>query len=341
MADGNLPKGWGKQQNIIPKAWDRTPDKPSEQQAPPVGAQETSTENAAASSTSLSAETSKGFDAEQNIDISETTKNCGPTAKNEINGKSERKDAYENKAEVTPAKEKKTKAFKASAVVLVIALIAATSALIVFIVLYFSGKSRDNEEKVSTTSIAETSVAETVEATEKPTESIETEAPTTEPTAELTAKPTEVPKPTVEPTMSPEVVSQLRSIISQSDAEGYTIAKILGNDNDQLILSFGEIEVMRHYDFYSISDSEVVFLGSLDSGHSSAYIDDTTGTFAKFFAHQGYYYYGPVVYDGGLSVDSIPESTIAPGEEYPDYPGERVEFNSIDDFSVLADYLKQ
>ena len=286
MADGNLPKGWGKQQNIIPKAWDRTPDKPSEQQAPPVGAQETSTENTAASSTSLSAETSKGFDAEQNIDISETTINCGPTAKNEINGKSERKDAYENKAEVTPAKEKKTKAFKASAVVLVIALIAATSALIVFIVLYFSGKSRDNEEKVSTTSIAETSVAETVEATEKPTEVAVTEATTTTPPT--TVPPTTAPIPTTESTTLPKSTEKPTTPTSFEEytiwLEKYTIIYEKPYPRSGMT---GQIEIST---LYTIVDEEEDVFGNL---------------WGKLKSGKGWVNLSGTYYEGEVSTDTV------------------------------------
>lgn len=179
----------------------------------------------------------------------------------------------------------------------------------------------------------------------KPTEASATQAataaPTQAPTVSVTEAPaapvTEPPAPTTPPGPSPAKVA-LQNKLAESGAEGYTISRIIGSDDDQLILSYGVSEAEKHYDVYAIRDDGLSFEGTLSTSHTIPYIDRDTQSFACFSAHMGSFAYGPLTLEGGLRVATVGKGTIGEGEEYPEVPGTTVDFYHIDDTAPIANY---
>lgn len=181
-----------------------------------------------------------------------------------------------------------------------------------------------------------TTAPTTAAVTETPT-AAPTEAPTKAPTEVPTEAPTEPPAPTTPPGPSPAYTA-IRNCLSQSGAEGYTIARIIGSDSDQLILSFGVVEAEKHLDVYTIGDDGITYQGELSGSHTVPYIDSATDSFACFWAHMGSYSYGPATFEGGLRIAVEEEGTIEADEEYPDIPGSAIEFYHIDDLTPIENY---
>lgn len=137
------------------------------------------------------------------------------------------------------------------------------------------------------------------------------------------------------------VQAKMIEIVSNSDAEGYTIGHIVGSDNSFLMLSFGEIEAARYYDVYRIDRDDVVLIQEkLVGSHTGVYISQDTGNLAIYQAHMGVYGYGDLMYTGdGVTVDLIKNSgSVSADEDYPNQPEEWVTFTALDDFSLIENY---
>ena len=170
MANSNLPKGWGSQNNSPIKPW-ATSNNNSGTVKPPF-------------KSSSEEEQQKNNDIQSDSAYSDSSYNnsfdTGISALEE-----------EIKSEKQPqTTEKKPKTIRISTVILSIALTAVVCFLVVFIVLYFSGKGDNTTNSISETTVEQT-ISATEEVTEKPTEVTTTEA--------TTAEPTIAPKSTSEP----------------------------------------------------------------------------------------------------------------------------------------------
>ncbi|MBU5462451.1 hypothetical protein [Lachnoclostridium sp. MSJ-17] len=165
MANSNLPKGWGSQNNSPIKPW-ATSNNNSRTVKPPF-------------KSSNKEEQQKNNDVQPDIAYNDSF-NTGISA-------SEEEIISENQPQTT---EKKHKTIRISTVILSIALTAVVCFLVVFIVLYFSGKGENTTNSISETTVEQT-ISATEGVTEKPTEVAITEA--------ATAEPTTAPKPTTEP----------------------------------------------------------------------------------------------------------------------------------------------
>lgn len=170
MANSNLPKGWGSQNNSPIKPW-ATSNNNSGTVKPPF-------------KSSSEEEQQKNNDIQSDSAYSDSSYNdsfdTGISALEE-----------EIKSEKQPqTTEKKPKTIRISTVILSIALTAVVCFLVVFIVLYFSGKGENTTNSISETTVEQT-ISATEGVTEKPTEVAITEA--------ATAEPTTAPKPTTEP----------------------------------------------------------------------------------------------------------------------------------------------
>ena len=220
-----------------------------------------------------------------------------------------------------------------------IGIIAATSA----ITLAACGNSHKDAEKSTTQPPAATQAVTEAETKADATEAVLTEA--VQETDEETAYQDDVTAYTDTDSTgefgnyrsNSEVYRVLYNTIQESGANGYTICDVYGIDGQVLLLSHGEIEAERYYDVYQILGDNVEYIGQLAGSHTVAYIGND-GMLGMYNAHQGYFTYGPVLYDGSLSASSLNEGTISADESYPDVPGAEISFYAITDFSGIAQF---
>ena len=165
MANSNLPKGWGSQNNSPIKPW-ATSNHNSRTVKPPF-------------KSSSEEEQQTNNDVQPDVVYNDSFDDDISPLEEEIKSENQ-----------LPTIEKKPKTIRISTVILSIALTAVVCFLVVFIVLYFSGKVENTTNSISETTVEHT-ISATEEVTEKPTEVAITEA--------ATAEPTTAPKPTTEP----------------------------------------------------------------------------------------------------------------------------------------------
>lgn len=184
---------------------------------------------------------------------------------------------------------------------------------------------------------AEPTVAPTAAVTEAQT-TAPTKAPAAPTQTPTQAPPTDPPAPTDPPGPSATYTAIRNCLADNADANGYTIARIIGSDNDQLILSFGVSEAEKVYEVYTILNNGIEFQGKLSASHTIPYIDRDTGTFGCFSGHMSAYAYGPATLVGGLHIDVQESGTIEPGEQYPEVPGSKIEFDAINNLAPIDPY---
>ena len=116
-------------------------------------------------------------------------------------------------------------------------------------------------------------------------------------------------------------------VLKNSDADGYTICKIDGSKDYQLVLLYGKYEKDCQFEFYTVSEENVENIGSLDGSNITAYISDETKCFCICLNNSENFEFGAVKYDGeGINVDWLETVTMGDKDDFPDIPGEKVVF---------------
>ena len=116
-------------------------------------------------------------------------------------------------------------------------------------------------------------------------------------------------------------------VLKNSDANGYTICKINGSEDYQLVLLYGEYEKDCQFEFYNVNKDSLENIGSFDGSNITAYISDETNRLCICFNNSGNFEFGAVKYDGeGINVDWIETVTMGDKDDFPDIPGEKVVF---------------
>lgn len=134
------------------------------------------------------------------------------------------------------------------------------------------------------------------------------------------------------------VREDIKNFVKESGANSYTICGICGTHKDVLVLSYGECEMERYYDFYKLDDGEIVPLGTISGYHTVTFIDNMTGKLGLYQAQQGVAREGLIWADGGLRVEYGESVRVAPGVAYPGPSGAELLFTSADDFSMIEAY---
>ena len=116
-------------------------------------------------------------------------------------------------------------------------------------------------------------------------------------------------------------------VLKNSDADGYTICKIDGSEDYQLVLLYGEYEKECQFEFYTVGEDNIENIGSLDGSNITAYISDETKCFCICLNNSENFEFGAVKYDGeGINVDWLETVTMGDKDDFPDIPGEKVVF---------------
>lgn len=116
-------------------------------------------------------------------------------------------------------------------------------------------------------------------------------------------------------------------VLKNSDADGYTICKIDGSEDYQLVLLYGDSEKDRQFEFYTVGEDAVENIGSLDGSNITAYISDETNRLCICHSDSGIFRFGAVKYDGeGITVDWLETVTMGDKDDSPDIPGKEVVF---------------
>jgi len=116
-------------------------------------------------------------------------------------------------------------------------------------------------------------------------------------------------------------------VLKNSDAGGYTICKIDGSEDYQLVLLYGDSEKDRQFEFYTVGEDAVENIGSLDGSNITAYISDETNRLCICHSDSGIFRFGAVKYDGeGITVDWLETVTMGDKDDSPDIPGKEVVF---------------
>ena len=116
-------------------------------------------------------------------------------------------------------------------------------------------------------------------------------------------------------------------VLKNSDAYGYTICKIDGSEDYQLVLLYGEYEKECQFEFYTVGENNIENIGSLDGSNITAYISDETNRLCICHSDSGIFRFGAVKYDGeGITVDWLETVTMGDKDDSPDIPGKKVEF---------------
>ena len=121
--------------------------------------------------------------------------------------------------------------------------------------------------------------------------------------------------------------SPIELVLKNSDADGYTICKIDGSEDYQLVLLYGEYEKECQFEFYTVGEDNIENIGSLDGSNITAYISDETKCFCICLNNSENFEFGAVKYDGeGINVDWLETVTMGDKDDFPDIPGEKVVF---------------
>ena len=260
---------------------------------------------------------------------------------------------------------------------LILATVAAGSAIIITACVNSNAASLPTEATAVTQTITEkatekasekATTAPTEKATQKPTQKATqaptqkptqapTQAPATKPTqapapkptdkpaepTEAPVKPTEAPaKPTEEPTeieTGSTTYEVLKNVITTSKANGYAVTKLDGIEGKVLVLSYGKDEAKSSCKIYRIGDSELSSLGKISTAHSAAYLDENE-CLCLYKAHMSNYSYGSVTVDENnkLGIDVVRQGIVKADESYPEIPGDKLSLLDINDLSGIGEY---
>lgn len=121
--------------------------------------------------------------------------------------------------------------------------------------------------------------------------------------------------------------SPIELVLKNSDADGYTICKIDGSEDYQLVLLYGKYEKECQFEFYIVGEDNIENIGSLDGSNITMYISDETNRLCICHSNSGNYAFGTVKYDGeGIIIDCLETVTMGDKDDSPDIPGKKVEF---------------
>lgn len=121
--------------------------------------------------------------------------------------------------------------------------------------------------------------------------------------------------------------SPIELVLKNSDADGYTICKIDGSEDYQLVLLYGKYEKECQFEFYIVGEDNIENIGSLDGSNITMYISDETNRLCICHSNSGNYAFGTVKYDGeGIIIDWLETVTMGDKDDSPDIPGKKVEF---------------
>ncbi|MBQ9673541.1 MAG: hypothetical protein IJV39_02825 [Ruminococcus sp.] len=131
--------------------------------------------------------------------------------------------------------------------------------------------------------------------------------------------------------------SAIESILKNSDADGYTICKIGGIEDYQLVLLYGEYEKECQFEFYTVDEYNIENIGSLDGSNITAYISDKTNRLCICYNNSGKYDLSSIKYDGeGILVDWLETVIMENKDDSPDIPGEKVKFVPTDNLKPIG-----
>ena len=121
--------------------------------------------------------------------------------------------------------------------------------------------------------------------------------------------------------------SPIELVLKNSDADGYTICKIDGSEDYQLVLLYGKYEKECQFEFYIVGEDNIENIGSLDGSNITMYISDETNRLCICHSNSGNYAFGTVKYDGeGIIIDCLETVTMGDKDDSPDIPGKKVVF---------------
>lgn len=121
--------------------------------------------------------------------------------------------------------------------------------------------------------------------------------------------------------------SAIELVIKNSSADGYTICKLDGSEDYQLVLLYGDYKKECQFEFYTVSEDNIENIGSLDGSNITAYISDETERFCICLNNSGNFALGAVKYDGeGITIDWLENIMLEDKNDFPDLPGEEVVF---------------
>ena len=121
--------------------------------------------------------------------------------------------------------------------------------------------------------------------------------------------------------------SAIELVLKNSGADGYTICKLDGSEDYQLVLLYGDYKKECQFEFYTVSEENIENIGSLDGSNITAYIPDETKRFCICLNNSGTFSLGAVKYDGeGITIDWLENIMLEDKDDFPDLPGEEVVF---------------
>ncbi len=121
--------------------------------------------------------------------------------------------------------------------------------------------------------------------------------------------------------------SPIESVLNDSGADGYTICKIDGIEDYQLVLLYGDYEKECQYEFYTVGEESIDNIGSLDGSDITAYISDNTKFLCICHKNSSSFDFGSLKYDGeGINVEWLETVTLEDEKDLPDLPGKKVVF---------------
>ena len=173
---------------------------------------------------------------------------------------------------------------------------------------------------------------------------------------------------------SSPLYKDMESLIKDGEAVGYTICKLLGSDEEHLVIAYGgvedkkdntesgnviiidpeayakeqaekalaendEREASRLYSIYKIDSNRVVPEGDIDGYYTTAYISANTNTLALYYAREDKWKLGLIVLnDGSASVDYSEQGSLADSGAFPAMPGAAVSFSDPNKLDLIKKY---
>lgn len=132
----------------------------------------------------------------------------------------------------------------------------------------------------------------------------------------------------------------LKSRLKYFGADKYTVAKIDGSEYYYLILSYGDVEATRYYEFFRIEKTRITAVGTIDASHTYLYINSKTTKLGIYWASMGNYSYGPVSLDSKGNVQVKWEKTgyVESGQSYPKAPGDEEILYETDNYNLIGNF---
>lgn len=260
------------------------------------------------------------------------------------------------------------KAKKLITIVLTAAIVLSSAAA--FSSCQFKNDSQNGVPATSESSQADTdSAVESKEAASEEVSSKEEEEKKTEESQKAESKKNESKKDSA-------IYQDMVGLIKEENVLGYTVTKLVGSEDDHLIIAYGKkdtgktddtdtsniiildpdafaseqaekeaaridaLEATKLYSVYKISGNLAVPEGDLDGYFTTPYISPNTATPGLYFAKGSDWKYGVIEIQDGSAVVNYSESGSVKeeNESLPPLPGAEVEFNAPNKFDLLEKY---